>query len=83
VRAPKTSDASPAARSSGRDKRELEKLEKKIATLEEEQRLLHEEMADPDFWTGPADRMDATKTRLAAVEGEIEAAYGKWTALQG
>ena len=83
VRAPKKSETSPAARSSGRDKRELEKIEKKIATLEEEQRVLHEEMADPEFWTGAPDRMDATKTRLAAVEGEIEAAYERWTALQG
>ena len=82
ARPPKTSESSPAARSSSRDRRELDKVEKKIATLEEEQRLLHEAMADPEFWTGAPDRMDATKTRLAAVEGEIESAYEKWTALQ-
>ena len=79
----KRSDASPAARSaSQRDRREVEKIEKRIATLEDEQRELHASMEIPTFWTGPADRIDATKARLAAVEREIEAAYEKWSALQ-
>ncbi len=82
ARSPKKSDASPAARSSSRDRREIEKIEKKIATVEEEQRALHEAMGEPSFWTGAPDRIEATKTRLAAVEGEIEALYEKWTALQ-
>ena len=83
---PKTSrpsDAGPAPRSSSRDRKDLEKVEKKIATLEEEQRALHAKMEDPAFWTGYVDRIEETKARLAAVEKEIEVAYERWTALQG
>ncbi len=76
------SEAGPAPRSSNRDRKELEKVEKKIATLEDEQRALHAKMEVPDFWTGPIDRIDETKDRLAAVEKEIEVAYERWTALQ-
>ena len=76
------SEAGPAPRSSSRDRKELEKVEKKIATLEEEQRTLHAKMEVPDFWTGPADRIDETKARLAEVEKEIEVLYAKWTSLQ-
>ena len=69
-------------RAAVRDRREVERVEKKIAALEDEQRTLHAAMEDPGFWTGPADRAAATQARLAEVEREIEAAYERWTSLQ-
>ena len=65
-----------------KDRREAEKLEKKIVTLEVEQAALHESMANPDFWSGLSDRIDATRTRLAEVDAEIAAMYAKWESLQ-
>jgi ABC transport system ATP-binding/permease protein len=78
---PAVKSAAPV-RAPNRDKREAERLEKKIATLEEEQRTLHATMADPAFWTGAADRIDATKARLAEVDALLAAAYERWTSLQ-
>jgi ATP-binding cassette subfamily F protein uup len=70
-------------RAAVRDRREVERVEKKIAALEEEQRSLHSAMEDPAFWTGPPDRAAATQARLAEVAREIEAAYARWAALHG
>ena len=52
ARTPKaTTKPPPPARPANRDRREVERLEKKIAGLEEEQRTLHAAMEDPAFWT--------------------------------
>ncbi len=77
--------AKPAApaRAPSRDRREVERLEKRIAELEEERRVLHAAMEDPAFWTGAAERVAATKDRLAAVDVELGAAYGRWADLAG
>jgi ATP-binding cassette subfamily F protein uup len=72
-----------ASKAVAKDRREIEKLEKKIVTLEEEQARLHVVMGAPDFWTGPADRIDDTKARLVKLEADIAAAYARWEALQG
>jgi hypothetical protein len=66
-----------------RDRREVERLERKIATLEREQRDLHAAMEDAAFWTGPPDRIAATQARLAEVAREVEAAWERWAALGG
>jgi ATP-binding cassette subfamily F protein uup len=66
-----------------RDRREVDRLEKKIAALEEEQRSLNAAMEDPAFWTGPPERPAATQARLAEVAREIEAAYARWAAIHG
>jgi ABC transport system ATP-binding/permease protein len=76
-----TGTSSPP-RPSARDKRELERVEKKIAALEDERRVLHAAMEDPAFWTGPADRVESTQSRLATLEREIDAAYATWASLQ-
>ena len=62
--------------------REIERLEKKIAQLEDEQRALHVAMEDPAFWTGPEDRRAATQARLPLVAQDLESAYARWTELQ-
>ncbi|MFO0934277.1 MAG: ATP-binding cassette domain-containing protein [Planctomycetota bacterium] len=75
--------AAPAPKAAPKDRRELERVEKKIATLEDEQRRLHAAMEDPAFWSGPADRIETTQARLAALAPELEAAYARWTELGG
>ncbi|MEI2745744.1 MAG: ATP-binding cassette domain-containing protein [Ottowia sp.] len=75
--------AAPAPKAAPKDRRELERVEKKIATLEDEQRRLHAAMEDPAFWSGPADKVAATQARLAALVPELEAAYARWTELGG
>jgi ATP-binding cassette subfamily F protein uup len=73
----------PPPRRSGRDRREAERLEERIAALEDENRALHAAMEDPAFWTSDAARVEAAKTRLAALASELEAAYARWTSLSG
>ena len=75
--------ARAAARATNRERREVEKLERSIAALEEEQRALHATMADPSFWTGPSDRAQATQARVAEVERELRDAYERWTNASG
>ena len=72
-----------AARATSRERKELERLERSIAALEEEQRALHAEMADPAFWTGPAERARSVQARVAEVERELRAAYDRWTEASG
>jgi ABC transport system ATP-binding/permease protein len=71
----------PPPRPSGKDKRETEKLERAIAALEEEQRTIHAQMADPTFWNGPAEPVEAARVRAAEIERELLAAYDRWTRL--
>jgi len=71
----------PAAKATPRDRKEFERVERKIATLEDEQRRLHATMEDPAFWSGPSDRIETTKTRVAALTAELETAYARWTEL--
>jgi ATP-binding cassette subfamily F protein uup len=78
-RAPKPAPSGP----SKKDRRELERLEKRIAALEEEQRALHAAMEDPAFWTGERERIESTRSRLAEVEREVAEAYDRWTAQGG
>jgi len=79
----KADDTRAVAKAAARDRKELEKVEKKIATLEAEQKRLHDTMADPVFWNGDPAQVDAARDRLAAVDAEIAAAYARWEALAG
>ncbi|MBI2923468.1 MAG: ATP-binding cassette domain-containing protein [Planctomycetes bacterium] len=74
----------PAAdhRAAVRDRREIERLEKKIDALEAEKKTLHAAMEDPAFWTGPKDRRDAVQARVAEVDREVAAAFERWGELQ-
>ena len=65
-----------------KETRELEDLEARIATLEEEKDALHVRLADPDLYRGDPDAVVRTNRRLPAVEGELEAAYARWEALE-
>jgi ATP-binding cassette subfamily F protein uup len=80
--APPPPTAPAPARPSNRDRREIERLEKKIAQLEDEQRALHARMEAPEFWTGPAAEIDQAQARLALLPAELETAYARWSELQ-
>jgi ATP-binding cassette subfamily F protein uup len=71
-----------AAKLSFKEKRELEQLPDRIASLEAEQIQLQGQLADPDFYLGVAESIKATQTRLSTLDGEIEAALVRWEELE-
>jgi ATP-binding cassette subfamily F protein uup len=85
---PAVRGAQPSAGQSGqqkklsyRDKRELEELPSRIEALEEEQRLLGERIAEPDFYKLPAAAINEALERAEIVERELVALYARWDAL--
>jgi len=71
------------AKLSYKEQRELEALPAKIESLEAEQEALHARMADPAFYQQAGSAVAEARERLAAVDGELEQAYGRWEALEG
>lgn len=65
-----------------KDRRELESLPSQIESLEEEQERLHASMADSSFYRKGGEAISEAKDRLAAVEAQLEEAYGRWEALE-
>jgi ATP-binding cassette subfamily F protein uup len=70
------------AKMSFNDKRELEALPDRIAALEAEQTALHARMADPALYQQAPQEVTQIKSRLDALEGEIEAAMLRWEELE-
>ncbi len=64
------------------EKRELDALPSTIASLEAQQQQLHETLADPAFYRQAGAQIAETKTRLAAVDQELQNAYARWEALE-
>jgi ATP-binding cassette subfamily F protein uup len=62
------------------EKKELASLPALIEKLEQEQRLIHEEMARPDFYTKKDNVIRATK-RLEEIEKELSQAFERWAIL--
>ncbi|HEX9935425.1 MAG TPA: ABC transporter ATP-binding protein, partial [bacterium] len=62
--------------------RELESLPDRIASLEEEVRIFHEKMADPDFYRNAGADVSQFTAQLHAVESELEKAYARWEELE-
>jgi len=60
---------------------ELEGLPNRIETLEEEQSHLYALMADPAFYRQEGSEIARVKTRLEALESELEEAYSRWEIL--
>ena len=65
-----------------KEERELEALPEKIAALESEQAELHARLADPDFYKKATAEVSTVNDRLAALEVELEAVYGRWEELE-
>ena len=57
-------------------------FEKRIAALEDEQAALHARMADPTLYQSAPQEVAHIKTRLEALDGEIEAAMLRWEELE-
>ena len=64
-----------------REKKELEAIPKLIETLETEQLLLHEAMANPDFYKKGTE-IAAVTARLAELGKQLEYAYDRWQMLE-
>jgi ATP-binding cassette subfamily F protein uup len=65
-----------------KEERELERLPELIGTLEEEQKMMHGTLADPEFYRTGGDGVAKLKGRLSELELELEEAYGRWEVLE-
>jgi ABC transport system ATP-binding/permease protein len=65
-----------------KDARELELLPGRIEALETKLASLTERMNDPAFFQQDSVAITAHNAELSAVQGELEAAYGRWEALE-
>jgi len=70
------------ARLTWNEKQELRDLPTRIETLEEEQRTLHEQMADPGFYQQAGELIARAQAELEALGDEILAAYARWESLE-
>ena len=59
-------------------RKELEELETKIETLEEEKSITDSNLADPSVYSNPGKARE-TKLRYNELEKELEMVYDKWT----
>jgi predicted nucleic acid-binding protein len=64
------------------ERRELERLPARIEELEQRQRELHALTADPAFYKQEPAAITRRMEELRALEAELEAAYGRWEALE-
>jgi ATP-binding cassette subfamily F protein uup len=65
-----------------KEERELEGLLELIGILEDEQKMLHNTLADPGFYRTGGEGVSQLKGRLAELERELEEAYGRWEELE-
>ena len=65
-----------------REARELEQLPARIEALEAQVAAATARMADPGYYQREAAAIAADNAALAAVQGELEAAYARWEALE-
>lgn len=57
--------------------KEIEKIEKQISLLEDEQRIIQTKLADPDFYNNP-EEVKQTNKRFKEVEKELEELLQNW-----
>ena len=62
--------------------RELEKIPVDIDKLEEEQKIIHDKMAEPDFFKGSSDIIAKSNARLAELDSKLEKLYARWEELE-
>lgn len=62
--------------------REFEQLPGQIEKLEAKLAELQTHAADPSFYSGPQDEIDAHLARMAKVEQELEACFERWAELE-
>jgi ATP-binding cassette subfamily F protein uup len=66
-----------------KDQRELEQLPALIEQLETAQAALHEEMAQPEFYKLPGDRIAVKQQELKALDERHATAFARWEELEG
>jgi ATP-binding cassette subfamily F protein uup len=65
-----------------KEQRELEQLPGKIAALEAQQKSLHAQLADSDFYQGPVAEVRAAQERSTLLDDEVMALMVRWEALE-
>jgi ATP-binding cassette subfamily F protein uup len=65
-----------------REQLELEALPERSEALESEQKSLYEAMSQSSFYQKPGVEIAGAKSRLEHLERELDAAYGRWEALE-
>jgi ATP-binding cassette subfamily F protein uup len=65
-----------------REGKELEALPGRIELLEQEQKELYRQLADPEFYRGGGERIAPAKIRVDTLQQELDEAYAKWEELE-
>ncbi|MGN6381445.1 MAG: ATP-binding cassette domain-containing protein [Dyella sp.] len=78
-----TSAAAPKRKLSFKDQRELELLPQRIEELETEIAKRGEAMTDPAFFKQDSAAITAANEAVAKLQAELEAAYARWSELDG
>jgi len=67
---------------SAEEKRELKNMPKKIEAMEIEQKQLHEQMVDPEFYKKDKIKIVQVQTQLSNLENELKNLYQRWELLE-
>ncbi|MFC1823748.1 ATP-binding cassette domain-containing protein [Thermodesulfobacteriota bacterium] len=62
--------------------KELEALPGRIERLEQEQKGLYEQMATPEFYRSPGERISRARARVGELTQDLEGAYERWEELE-
>ena len=65
-----------------REQKELDELPGRLEELEEEQRKLQADLADPNFYRQSGDKVSAVNARLEQLETELAEVYRRWEELE-
>jgi len=74
-------DSTPGKKTSYKEQRELEQIPKDIEKLEEKIAVLQEELAAEGFYSQPQQVIDKRLAELATQQGRLEALYVRWEEL--
>ena len=83
------SPAAPKVKADGsrklsyKESRELEQLPQQIATLEQEQQTINQQLTDPAFYQSPTADAAGLSRRLAEIDDQLLALLERWEALEG
>lgn len=72
----------PKKKLSYKDKKELEELPERIASLESQQARFHEQMADPDFFKQDPTTIASANEELLTLTDQLTTAYTRWEQLE-
>jgi len=72
----------PKKQLSYKDKKELEELPERIATLESQQAEFHEQMANPEFFKQVPATIAAANEELETLTAQLKTAYTRWEKLE-